>query len=152
MNLQQLEKVKEAYDMLAKGISNPILINKVYTFLNPDNHEGVPMRGKIMAINRYIMFNYEVVLKELQLEAKKQEQHKVDEISLTGNSPKGDYQEVNQTETQSPVTDTDDLLPSDFLTKNEKENLQSKVTGTKLVKEKVDKRTKEYKANLNNTK
>ena len=130
MTKDNLLKIKSVYDQLLQGISNPILINEAYALL-PVSIEGTPMRGKIQAINRYVMFNYNSIMDELS--RKVEPQPIIESIGTIENKPLQSHSEDNSL----MLDDPEELLA--FLTENEKQDLKSDTAGTQL--EIVDEKT-----------
>lgn len=58
MNREQLDQIKEIYDMMNRGLTNPIKINNAYKLINPNFTSDPPTRAKINGINRFMMLNY----------------------------------------------------------------------------------------------
>lgn len=110
MKAEELIKIKQVYDQLNQGISNPIKINEVYSFL-PNIQPNAPIRAKIVAINRFMMINYEDYLPQEPI---------LESIGTIENKPKQSHSESNVVEIQA------------FLTKDEQEDLQSPLAGTVL--------------------
>lgn len=130
MTKDNLLKIKTVYDQMLNGISNPVLINEAYTLL-PVSIEGTPMRGKMQAINRYVMFNYNSIMAEL---SRKEEPEVIEEsIGTIENKPLQSHSEDNNV----VVEEQEELMT--FLTEDEKQDLKSDTAGTQL--EIVDEKT-----------
>lgn len=122
----QLKALKEVYDMLQKGLTNPLKINSVYKYINPMSGIEVPQRAKIMAINRFMMLSYQDALADLKKAQVKLQETKLEEsIGTIENKEK---------QTHKEKVNVDDKLQDiqGFLTKAEKEDLKSGEAGTTL--------------------
>lgn len=125
MERKQLQEIKEMYDMLNKGLTNPLKTNTVYQYLQPMQGIEVPIRVKINAINRFMMLNYRdeydaMVNREKQIDMPSQP-------ILTNNESIGS---VENKDKQSHTEDINDV--KNFLTKSEKESLKDNQSGTQL--------------------
>lgn len=132
MTKEGLAQIKEAYDMLQKGLNNPQKINVAYKHLNPIQGMEVPIRVKIVAINRFMMLSYADALKELNKVVKPPIVE--ESVGIIENEKHYSHHEnVNQ--------DVDIL---EFLTADEKQDLKSDTAGTTLeiVKDGKKKRTR----------
>jgi len=58
MTREQLDQIKEIYDLMNKGLTNPLKINAAYKHINPNFSSEPPTRAKINAINRFMMLNF----------------------------------------------------------------------------------------------
>lgn len=136
MELKHLKIIKQVFDQLQNGTSNPITINSAYLLL-PNHVEGSPMRAKIMAINRFGMLNYADELKTA-IDSDKQ----VEVIPVipenASNSIGTIENKSTQSHSESSSEDDEIKVNREFLTANEKDELKSPESGTKL---KVDGRS-----------
>lgn len=146
MKLTELQQIKAVYDGINQGISNPILINTAYTYLN-NTIDGAPIRAKIQAITRFMMLSYVEVLKEVlaQIEASHQQQilKSREESYKTQYTPEVDLGSIGTMETKPKQShqesfDINDI--QDFLTKAEKESLSDNTSGTELIVERDGKK------------
>lgn len=125
MTQLQLQAIVDTYNMLQKGLSNPIKINQVYQYINPMTGMEVPQRAKILAINRFMQLSYADVVKQLKSEERHAEEARLEEsIGTFENKDKHSHQE------KVDVTDAHDI--QGFLTVYEKEDLKSGEAGTVL--------------------
>lgn len=128
MTRQQLQQIKEIYDMLEKGLTHPLKATEAFLIIQPGATFDTPMRVKQNTIQRFMMLSYREEYDAMV------RQEKIDAIlpplqeSLIGtidNLPKQSHKE-------SPiVTDIDDI--QNFLTKSEKQDLKEESSGTELV-------------------
>jgi len=119
----QLELIAEVADMLHKGMTNPVKINQAYKYINTSMSMEVPIRVKMNAINRYMVFNYDDELKRLKHENDKFENETI-QIDLF-DQPMDDKKNKNHSENL-------DVDLSEFLTKDEKDLSKNK-KGTEFI-------------------
>ncbi len=125
INLEQLKEIKEVYDMLNNGMSNPIKINSVYKYINTVDSIEVPIRAKITAINRFMMLNYDGIYNTLMMK------NKVDDDSMSTMGSIGTMDNLDKqshsenTDNNSNQSTTNDLLEVDFLTADDKKELKT---------------------------
>lgn len=131
MNKSQLIEIRDVFNDIQKGISNPIKINSAYKHIEVVEGMEVGQQVKIRAISRYCMLNYYEM--ETQINA-------VDVVEPEYVFPES-YGTVENKPQHSHTEDTvshseahDDL--GTFLTREEKDALKSKETGTQFVIEK----------------
>lgn len=121
----QLQQIKEVYDMLQKGLTHPLKINQVYKYLNTIQGMEVAQRVKILAINRFMMLNYQDCLNDLKKVQKAQEAQAIEEsIGTIENRDKQTHRETKGNDDQQDI--------QGFLSKEEKEDLKSDTAGTTL--------------------
>jgi hypothetical protein len=123
MTRLQLEAIVETYNMLEKGLTNPIKINQVYNYINPMVGVDVPIRAKIMAIKRFMIVNYNDVMRDLATPKIEETQDIVDSMGTMENKP-------FQSHTEATTHDVASEDMSGFLTTEEKQDLKSEETGT----------------------
>lgn len=120
MELKHLKIIRDVYNQIQSGISNPILINTAYGLL-PNHIDGAPMRAKIQAITRFNMLSYDDEYK-IAVNASKQ----VEVLPIIPEEASNSIGTVENKSSQShsESTDMDEIkLNREFLTKEEKEDL-----------------------------
>jgi len=66
MNKQDLTLIKKVYDDLQKGVVVNTELDKAYKLLSLQDNVLVNKRVKILTVNRFVMMQYETVLKGLE--------------------------------------------------------------------------------------
>lgn len=122
----QLEAIKEVYEMIQRGMTHPVKISNAYKYINDIQGMEVPMRAKIMAINRFMMLSFEEEWKLANKPAVQPKPEVLEEsIGTIENKSKHSHQES--------FGDDDELHNiQGFLSKDEKEELKSEFAGTTL--------------------
>ena len=125
MTKLQLELVAETYNQIQKGLIPTLKINQAYQYINPMIGMEVPIRAKILAINRFMMLQYQDVINEMKKAEAKEAEVKLEEsIGTIENRDRQSHQE------NVDVTDPNNI--NNFLTVYEKEDLKSGEAGTTL--------------------
>lgn len=125
MTKLQLELVVETYNQIQKGLIPTLKISQAYQYINPMQGIEVPMRAKILAINRFMMLSYQDVVNEMKKAEAREAEVKLEEsIGTIENKDKHSHQE------KVDVTDPNNI--NNFLTVYEKEELKSGQAGTTL--------------------
>ena len=129
MKRQELQQIKEIYDMLEKGLTNPLKSTAAFLLIQPGATIDTPQRVKQNTIQRFMMLSYRDEYDEMV------RQEKVDAILPITDSI-GTLDNLNkQSHKESvKVLANDDI--QGFLTKKEKETLASDEAGTALFVEK----------------
>lgn len=129
MTKQQVIEIRDVFNDIQKGISNPIAINKVYKYIQVIQGMEVAQQVKIRTISRYCMLNYyelEQQINAIEPEPSTHEYQEFNEsIGTVENKPQHSH-----SETVSHDEAHDDI--GTFLTKKEKEKLAQSKSGTTL--------------------
>ena len=66
MKIEQLQEIRECYEMMEKGVSNPQLVNRCYKHISGQDMCFGGMRAKELRIVRYYMIGYQDALKQAE--------------------------------------------------------------------------------------
>ena len=129
MTKLQLELVAETYNQISKGLIPTLKINQAYQYINPMIGMEVPIRAKILAINRFMLLQYEDVVKEMKkAEALEAEVKEMEAIT----DSMGTFENKNRQSHSEKTDNGDNQDIRGFLTVYEKEELKSDESGTVL--------------------
>ena len=126
MNKSQLIEIRDVFNDIQKGISNPVKINAAYKHLQVIEGMEVAQQVKIRAISRYCMLNYYDMEKQINaIDVIEPEQVFNESYGTNENKPQHSHSE---TVTHDEAHDDMGL----FLTREQKETLKSPKGRTKL--------------------